>query len=188
MKNIFGILIVIHFSSNLTGQNIVYQENLDSFLHASAVSCKIDTLEYWNYKLDLTYKPNYMDSVMPIGLLTFYRTKSVGSSLKADNDGRLSKPTISFEIYNLSEASFCEKKADYIRVISSCSSPNAGGDCFKFGNFTFLNRQVCLNCYQSSTNIDYCRATINYVFKKIPNPKVTDIKELVKQFAVKEGQ
>jgi hypothetical protein len=149
---------------------------------------KIDTLEYWNYKLDLQYKQSENDTVKPIGLLTFYRIKSIDDSISMKIYNKLWQPSISYEIYKLSDTTFCNQKSNTIHLLSSCSPPNIGGDYFIFGNFVFLNKSACISCSNYLTKDDYCRPVINYVFINVTNKNVTNLYDLVKQFIISPGE
>jgi hypothetical protein len=128
------------------------------------------------------------DTVNPIGLLTFYRTKSIYDSIRMKTYNRLWQPSISFEIYKLSDTTFCSQKSNILHLLSNCTPPDVGGDYFAFGNFIFLNKSVCISCTNYLTNVDYCRPVINYVFTRVTNKDVSNLNELVKQFIIKRGQ
>jgi hypothetical protein len=81
MRIITFIFFIALFCSDTFGQANVYGNNRIVYYYSLTDFSNIDTLEYWNYKLDLTNKPTENDTVKPIGLLTFYRTKSIDDSI-----------------------------------------------------------------------------------------------------------
>ena len=188
MRRITFIFFIILFCPDIFGQTNIYRDNRIMHYYSLTDFNKIDTLEYWNYKLDLNHKPTENDKVKPIGLLTFYRTKSIDDSVSLKTYNRLWQPSISFDIYKLSDTSFCSQKSNLIHLLSSCSPPNVGGDYFVFGNFVFLNTDVCISCSNYLTKVDYCRPVINNVFTSVTNKNVTILNDLVKQFIIKRGQ
>jgi hypothetical protein len=188
MRIITFIFFIALFCSDTFGQANVYGNNRIVYYYSLTDFSNIDTLEYWNYKLDLTNKPTENDTVKPIGLLTFYRTKSIDDSISLKTYNRLWQPAISFDIYKLSDTTFCSQKSNLLHMLSSCSPPNVGGDYFVFGNFVFLNKSVCISCSNYLTKGDYCRPVINYVFTRVTDKNVTNLNDLVKQFIIKRGQ
>lgn len=177
----------MHCCSNIFGQPSIHGNTYNLYVYSLTDFSSIDTLEHWNYTLDLTYKPIKNDSVSPIGLLTFSRTRPIDDSISLEADNISWQPSISFEIYNLSDTSYCYRKSELIRIFSSCSPPNVGGDCFVFGNFVFLNSQVCVKCSNNSTKLDFCRPLVNYVFNKLTDKTVTNLADLSKQFIIKSN-
>ncbi len=187
MKLIVFLFFLSLFCLYSLGQTKIYDSNQIMLNYPSTDFNKIDTLEYWNYKLDLKYKSTETDMVKPIGLLTFSRIKSIDDSINLKVYNKPWKPMISFEIYKLSDTTFCSKKSNLIHVLSSCTPPNVGGDCFIFGNFIFLNKNECVSCSDYVTKVDYCRPVINYAFMSVKNRNVKNLNDLVTQFKIKSG-
>lgn len=144
----------------------------------------IDTLDCWNYELDKNYKPDIKDSVQPMALLTFFRTKPLYDSISLRIYKKPWTPYMSFEVFSLKDSSYCFQESGRIRFLSSCSPPGTGGDIFIIGNFVFLNRDVCLQCVKFDSGTDYCRPLINYLIGKIDKNKVSTIDNIVNQFPI----
>ncbi len=187
-------LLCLLLASFCFGQNFVFDttknnEHINSSKYYSKTDFTlIDTLSLWNYYLDTTYHGRTTDSVKPIGLLTFWRTKPIDDSVRKQVYGRLWTPSIEFEVYNMSDSSYCYYKSFRTRVSSSCVAPDVGGDIIMLDNFLFLSRWVCLNCQRYDKQVDYCRPVINYVFSSLNKAKITTIQNLVQRFAISKGQ
>lgn len=144
-----------------------------------------DAIKLWNYKFkQKDIKEN--DSVRSLGSLIFYRTRPVIDSSYYKIYKKFWTPEISFDIFNISDSTFCRKLSTNTRYFSSCVPPDVGGDYFVIGQYIFLNRNVCLNCRISS--IDYCRPVVNFVFNKLDKKNLNTLTDIFKQFAIKKGE
>jgi hypothetical protein len=193
MKHSITILTLIFSQTILFGQITFDTTNKKQYRSTSSYYSKTDfsftdTLELWNYKLDTAYKGDKSSSIKPIGQLIFWRTKPIddGISLKLYNQPWT--PRITFEIFEITNLTYCYKESDKTRIISSCVPPEVGGDIIVIGKLVLLNRSVCLGCQRHDTKIDYCRPVVNNIFKQLDRTKVTTLSNLVRQFPIKEGQ
>jgi hypothetical protein len=181
----FGLILLL---TRVSGQNqpLVANDH-DSLYYSKTNFSVVDTLELWNYNLDKNYKAPGKDSVKPIAQITFWRTKPIDDGLSLEIYKQLWTPFISYEIYNLSDSTYCYYKSKLTRLISSCIPPNIGGDIFMIGNYIFLNRMVCLRCLRYDTGTDYCRPVINLILSRIDKNKVATLDEIAEQFIIKRG-
>ena len=197
MKHYFLFLILLFYGTILCGQS-TNQFVFDTTINPLQVNNQkyysktdfsiADTLSLWNYKIDTTYRGKENDSIKPIGLLIFWRTRPIDDSISKNLYNQLWTPYITFDIFNLSDTNYCFEKSTRTRFFSSCVPPQVGGDIIKVDKFVFLNRNVCLSCQRYDTKVDYCRPVINYVFLKIDRNKITTIESLTNQFVISAGQ
>jgi len=197
MKQYFFFLTLLIFATNCIGQ-IQSQIIFDTSIKPTEVNNKkyysktdfsfVDTLSLWNYKLDTTFKGKENDSIKPIGMLIFWRTKAIDDSISKRIYNQLWTPYITFAIFSLADTNYCFQESTRIRKFSSCVPPQVGGDIIIVDKFIFLNGNVCLGCQRYDTKIDYCRPVINYVFLKIDRNKITTIESLTNQFVISAGQ
>ena len=185
MKKLIIYILIFFLSSNLFGQksNFVIYDSI-SFYYSNSDFSKIDTLSFWNYKLDLYSDSIDNDSINLIGKLSFWRIKPIDDGISKNLYGKHWTPFVNFEIYNLSDSIFCNKQSKIVRIISSCLPPNVGGDLIIMGEFIFLNRSVCLQCESYDTKLDYCRPIIKKLFSELDFSKINTIENIVNQFPI----
>lgn len=197
MKQYLLFYSLLIFETNCVGQ-VKSQIIFDTTINPTEINNKkyysktdfssIDTLSLWSYKLDTIFNGKDGDSVKPIGMLTFWRTKPIDDSISKSIYHQLWTPYITFAIFNLSDTNYCFKKSTRTRHFSSCVPPQVGGDIIIVDKFIFLNGNFCLSCQRYDTKIDYCRPVINYVFSKLDRSKITTIQSLANQFIITAGQ
>lgn len=144
----------------------------------------IDTLDCWEYDLDKNYKSDRNDSISPIAIITFFRTKPLNDSISLNVYNKPWMPLMSFEIFYLKDSSFCFQESKRTVYFSSCVPPSVGGDLFIIGDFIFLNRNVCVECRKPDSGIDYCRPLINHIISKIDKNKIKTIDDITAQFSI----
>ena len=168
-----------------TGTN--NKHHVDPYYYSKTDFSFTDTLSFWSYNLDTTYKGDKSNTVKPIARLTFWRTKSIDDGISARLYNQLWAPRMVFEIYTISALNFCYRSSVATRVASSCRPPDVGGDIIVMGKFVLLNHDPCVSCVRYDTQIDYCRPIVNRIFKQVDMAKITSLMSLVSQFPVKEG-
>jgi len=193
MKISITILFFL-FATNSFSQKIVFdtakkQSSLYSARYYSKTDLTLmDTLAFWNYVLDTTYHGRKTDSIKPAGQLIFWRTNPINDSISIKVYGRRWVPYMTFDIFHITDSSYCYEISEETRFYSSCVPPNVGGDIIIVGKFLFLNHSVCLNCQRYDTKVDYCRPVINYVFSKVDKTKITSLQSLIDQFVIAKGK
>ena len=197
MRQYFLFFALLIFATNCIGQTqsqIVFETTIISTevnnkkYYSKTDFSIIDTLNLWSYKLDTTFKGKENDSIKPIGMITFWRTKPIDDSISKSIYHQLWTPYITFAIFNLSDTNYCFQKSTRTRYFSSCVPPQVGGDIIIVNKFVFINGNVCLSCQRYDTKIDYCRPVINYLFSKLDRNKTTTIQGLADQFIITSGQ
>jgi hypothetical protein len=148
--------------------------NSNSKYYQSTNFSKSDSLEAWFYVL-LDKNLSYEDAIKPIGQLIFQRETMINHWT----------PNFTFQIFNIKDSSYCFKKSQLVRNLSSCVPPNVAGDIIIFKQYILLNTNVCLQCKNFKDGLDYCRPLINKVFSAVDKTKVTSLEELVRQFPIK---
>jgi len=123
--------------------------------------------------------------VKVIGQLTFQRTHPVNDSTTQALNGTGFLPNISFQVYSLKDSAYCIRKSESIKMVSSCSMPDTGGDMIIFGDFIFLNRMTCVWCKRPDNRVDYCRPIIENIFKNLDKSAAHSLEQLVGQFPIK---
>ena len=121
----------------------------------------INNLNYWTYEVN--YEVEERDSVNPIGRIFFSRTKSIKDELREDIYDESWYPSMSFEIYNISDLNYCEEVSNKMRTFSSCMNAHLGGDLIINKKYVFYNNSGCLNCVDSENEIDFCRPVTNKI-------------------------
>jgi hypothetical protein len=158
--------------------------NSSSIAHQSGR--KTDSLEFWNYKFkEKRIKVN--DTVELLGTIVFWRTRAVADSSYFRTYGKSWAPVIKFDIFNISDSSYCKKYALKAMIRSNCAPPYSGGDYIVTGKFIFANFDLCVDCALPPSGIDYCRPVINLIFSKVNKDKPTSLKRIFNQFIIKEG-
>jgi hypothetical protein len=142
---------------------------------------KTDTLAHWRYTMDREYQAPFSDSVKPVARIVFWSAKPAAIGADQKQGKNAWTPDISFELFNLSDLTWCKKKSEMTKSLSSCKPPGVGGDLYVVGNYVFLNREVCVNCIDHSTQKDYCRPVMNYLFNKLNKTQAHTLDELAKQ-------
>lgn len=146
---------------------------------------KVDSLDLWNFDLDIYHNA---DSAKSIGQISFWRTKPIDDGISLKLYGKLWTPNISYDIFTLADSAYCLSQSHETKVLSSCIGSNVGGDLFKIGNYLFLNKSVCLSCIRRDTNVDYCRPVIKYIVTKIDKSNTKTLDAIVRQFGIKESE
>ena len=164
MRQYFLFFALLIFATNCIGQTqsqIVFETTIISTevnnkkYYSKTDFSIIDTLNLWSYKLDTTFKGKENDSIKPIGMITFWRTKPIDDSISKSIYHQLWTPYITFAIFNLSDTNYCFQKSTRTRYFSSCVPPQVGGDIIIVNKFVFINGNVCLSCQRYDTKIDY---------------------------------
>jgi hypothetical protein len=154
---------------------------------ATSFGQHVDTLSLWNYQLDSPYVTRFQGSVKPVGYISFWRTKPISNDPKLY--GQAQVPSIDFEIFDISDSSFCYQSSRNTIIYSNCVPPNVGGDVFVIGKFIFLNRSVCVNCGSyGAPNIDHCRPIINFIFSRLTGSDFSTLADIVRQLPIKSGR
>ena len=179
-------ILFLSFTSGSLGQSIAfdtttYKGGLPNHFDKTNFSI-IDTLQYWNYYLDTKNHNTTKDSIKSIGRLVIWRTKPIDDGIIKKLYGKLWTPNYVFNIYKKTDSIFCLRKAISARIFSSCVPPEVGGDIIAAGEFIFLNDDVCISCQHYTTQVDFCRPVINYLFSRVNHTKVTTLQSLVEQF------
>ena len=191
---VYTFIFSLLFALNSFGQSFVFDTTTNrppinnSKYYSKTNFSLIDTVQLWNYLLDTAYHGKDTDSIKPVGELIFWRTKPIYDSISKYVYKQLWMPYIIFDIFSISDTSYCYDRSTRTRYYSSCVAPNVGGDIIIIDKYLFLNHSVCLNCQQYDTKVDYCRPIINYVFSNIDRTKVTTIQSLAQQFVIAKGQ
>ncbi len=147
-------------------------------------SIQTDSLKYWTYSIDYEFKrPN--DSIKPVGQIKFWRTKSIDDKKSQEIYGKPWTPSIDFDIYNITDLTFCVQAQININTASSCLPPNVGGDLFIIRNYVLINRWVCVNCIRYDNGIDYCRPTLNKILSELELTENTSLREIDKAIRMK---
>ena len=145
---------------------------------------KVDSLSCWFYVL-MNKNPSYEDSIKPVGQLTFQRTHSVKDTIAESLYRSGFLPNFTFQIFDIKDSAYCLKKSELIKKISSCISPDVGGDIIILSNFIFLNINVCLHCKRYDNGVDYCRPIINKIFLRVDKTKANSLEQIVGQLPIK---
>ncbi|HXL55322.1 MAG TPA: hypothetical protein VN958_03630 [Chitinophagaceae bacterium] len=189
MKQSFFIISFLLTVINLFGQKTSDRLYNSKDLQYSKTDFKvIDTLKYWNYSLNLSYKGQSSDSIKPMGQLIFWRVKSLPDKMSREVYNSNWLPFMTFDIYKIRDSTFCKKISRQTIMLSSCVPPSVGGDMLIVGKYILLNKSVCLQCEKYDTNVDYCRPVINFVLNKAASNNALTIEEIVKAFPIKEGK
>ena len=145
---------------------------------------KIDSLNCWFYVLT-DKSPGYEDAVKPVGQLIFQRTHAAKDKIREElfNGGFV--PNVIFQIFDIKDSAYCFKKSRTIRTVSSCNSPDVGGDIVILGKYIFFANSVCLQCKGFDNSLDYCRPVINKIFLSVDRKKAASLEQMVKQFPIK---
>jgi hypothetical protein len=93
-------------------------------------------------------------------------------------------PNFTFEIFDIKDSAYCFKKSQLIKTVSSCTTPDVGGDIIIFDKYVFLNNSVCVHCKRYDSNFDYCRPIINKMFLSVEKRKGISLEQIVKQFPI----
>ena len=147
---------------------------------------KIDSLSCWFYLLTLK-NSSHGESVRPVGEITFQRTHAVDDTISESLYKSGFLPNFTFQVFDIKDSTYCLKKSQLIKTVSSCTSPDVGGDIIIFGKFIFLNLGVCSQCKRYDNGTDYCRPIINKMFLSVDKSKVNSLEQLVGQFQI-QGQ
>ncbi len=131
MKYLILLTIVIGFSES-HGQVRFSQE----YDHIKPI--ENDSSKLWIYELRII--KDVKDGL--IGEVNFKKIESLSDS---------SNPSIAFKIYKDLEEEKAEQKSLNVKMISSCVTPNIGGDLITLGNVSLINEAVCLR------DADHCR-------------------------------
>jgi hypothetical protein len=185
MKPLSLLILTIFLSSTLLGQqeNPVFRNtSLDTY--SKTDFSKVDSLSCWFYVL-MDKNPSYEDSIKPVGQLIFQRTHAVDDSVRKQLYGNGFLPIYTFQVFNIKDSVYCFNKANLIRRFSSCASPDVGGDIIVFGDFIFLNANMCMVCRRYDNGLDYCRPLINKMFLSVDKTKANSLEQIVKQFPIK---
>jgi len=187
MKRVFflsflllSILILVYFTIGLGGtkQKALNLYNTKEIPYLKIDFNDIDTIALWDFKIDYKYRIKE-SAIQPIGIIKFWRIKPVKDKLRREIYGKDWTPSISFEIYKISDLDFCKNRSLNTRMISSCY--NFGGDLLKINNYLFLNNEVCVDCKKSDNDVDYCRPLINKILTEIELTKNCSIQEIEKE-------
>jgi hypothetical protein len=165
-----------------TKNSVFYSSALDNYSKTDFT--KVDSLNCWFYVLT-DKNTSWEDSIKPIGELTFQRTHAVKDTISESLYKRGFIPNFTFQVFNIKDSAYCFKKAQLIKNLSSCVSPDLGGDIIIFGSFIFLNVNICLQCKRYDNSVDYCRPIINKMFLSVDEAKATSLEQIVKQFPIK---
>lgn len=172
-------MIVFSLTVDLFAQQTRYNQNdITNYYFSKTDFSKIDSLELWRFSIETKPELNKNDSIIPIGIIGFWRTVAIDDSISIEVYKKLWTPKISFYIYNIKDSVYCREKSMRIRIFSSCVPPDLGGDYIILGELILLNTTFCLQCGRYDTGIDYCRPILNYVFKAIDNQKINSISSL----------
>ena len=186
MKKVFLLLFLILTSAMSEAQdNLKINDSIEFIFRSKGSFISIDSLEYWNYDLRAIDSGQRKDSVQPIANIIFFRSRPLQDSFSRRIYGKDWSPVMEFSIYKLSDSAFCSRRSNAVAFISSCVSPDVGGDIIIAGNFIFLNNDVCLHCRKYDTKIDYCRPVVNSLFGGLDKNKLSSIEEIVAQFPIK---
>ena len=185
------LLIVISFIScnslQLKGQtdNSIFQGS--SFINYSKTDfTRVDSLSCWFYVLTVK-KSTSRDSLNSVGEIAFQRTHAVKDTISESLYKSGFLPNFTFQVFDIKDSAYCIKKSRLIRAVSSCISPDVGGDIIIFGKFVFLNQSVCLHCKRFDNGVDYCRPLINKIFLSVDKAKSNTLEQIVNQFPI-QGQ
>jgi len=142
----------------------------------------IDTLDNWNYELDLTYRGFKNDSLKsPIGRILFFRKKRLPGRVY------IASPYIRFNIYPITDSLMANRYSKRTMGWSSCGGPFRGGELLVVGNFIFVNPDVCTYCMTAKYE-DTCRPLIDYIFSKIVSQNPTSLDQLISHLPLKKGK
>ena len=187
MKLLFIIIFVSCFSLQLIGQTdnpVFYNSSFSNY--SKTDFSKVDSLSCWFYVLTIK-NSSHGDSIKSVGELTFQRTHAVKDTISENLYKSGFLPNFTFQVYNIKDSEYCLKKSQLIKTVSSCVSPDVGGDIIIFGKFIFLNLNVCLHCKRYDNGADYCRPIINKVFSIVDKSNANTLEQIVKQFVI-QGQ
>ena len=156
------------------------------------ISCdsepEISNLKHWTYEIDSDYEPEITpinDTIKPIGLIKFERTKSIKDKQREEIYLEDWFPSIDFEIYDKTELEHCKKISQTMKLFSSCENATVGGDLILINNYVFVNRGHCLNCVQSENETDYCRPVLNLIFSDLNLTGSLDLREINEKIGIK---
>jgi hypothetical protein len=185
MKLISLIIVIGCTSLKLFGQtqsSVFHSSGVDNY--SKTDFSKSDSLNCWFYVLT-DKNPSYNDSVKPVGQLVFQRTHALKDTISENLYKNGFLPNFTFQVFDIKDSVYCFKKSQLIKAVSSCTSPDVGGDIIIFGNYIFLNNSVCLHCKRYDNGVDYCRPIINKVFLSVDKRKAASLEQIVKQFPIK---
>jgi hypothetical protein len=139
----------------------------------------IDNITLWNF--EITYLSNQnTDSISSLAFVKFFRIepeKIKVSKRKYENW----KPSMYFDVYNLKDSTYCKKISNKTEKMSSCVTPNQGGDLIIIGNYIFLNNHSCISCsrfIEEKQSKDYCRPIINKILTEIDISDKSSLKQI----------
>ena len=132
-------------------------------------------LKPWKYSFKLLDSDTTHNT--PVAKITFERSEAI--RVKKDRI----KPAMSFDIYRIEDSSFCLEKAKMIKLTSSCTTPNIGGDIIMVGHYIFLNSSVCVNCGLTS-GVDFCRSNIAALLSYLSKDRNDDVTLWIKNLPI----
>lgn len=151
-----------------------------NYFKSSEKEQRQNTVDPWKYR----FTPS--DSSGPgekIGTIFFWRTVS----LYDNTTKKYWKPSISYDVYNLSDVEFVEKKSAEIKSRSNCDSIHQGGEIEIVNTFLLLNTAECVSCL-SGANVDYCRHIITLILAPLRSESIQNWNELLKRLPVPKGK
>jgi hypothetical protein len=139
----------------------------------------IDNITLWNF--EITYLSNQnTDSISSLAQVKFFRIEPEKIKI-SKRKYEYWKPSIYFQVYNLKDSTYCKKISNKTEKLSSCVTPNQGGDLIIIGNYIFLNNHSCISCsrfIEEKQSKDYCRPIVNKILTEIDISDKSSLKEI----------
>jgi hypothetical protein len=168
-----------------TTRNFVDVEN-KSYYYSKTDFRNIDTLKLWSFAFEVDFEPEEPRPVKTIGRLVFWRTRPIYEVDSQSGREVECIPSMSFDVFSISDTDFCYRSAYQARVLSSAVPPVVGGDILVFDKYVFLSIGGYSKVSGSLTHRDYARPVVNYLFSKLDKSRVNSIQDLLKQFGIEE--
>ena len=139
----------------------------------------------WRYAYEDVPDTLNRSGLIAIGRLSFIRNKSIPDSLHYAVYGRRWHPLMTFDVLPHEMHDECLADQHEVHVLSSCTSPNVGGDIFSVGKFILYNNDVCLNC-EHEDGVDRCRGPIGEIIERIQEQDPATISQLIEAVPVQK--
>ena len=153
------------------------------FLFSCDSEPEINNPKHWTYEFE--FEIESQDSIKPIGRIEFRRTKSIKDQLREDTYNERWYPSMTFDVYNISDLKYCEELSRKLRMFSSCLDSHLGGDLIVNSGYIFYNYSGCLNCTGSENGVDYCRPIVIKTLSELNLTKDSTLKDIDREIGIK---
>jgi hypothetical protein len=154
----------------------------DNSNHNDKIVHMIDSLTDWSYDI-LSINQNDTNLICQI---VFFRNREIQDSMTKSIYGKGLRPSMTFRVYPATMIDTIKKISSWIRRVSSCVYPSAGGDYYTLHDFVLINHSVCVECGLSHKGLDLCRGNIENILSKVKNKHYSSIGDLLNDLPVRK--